>query len=488
MHRSIRNAGIAATLTLLLSTTAMAADTPDAEVLELKAQLKAMSARLEALEAQKTAAPAAASAPATDANGFKNFAAAPPPQPVVQVAPLPAAGAGAPAVVSGAPAKTTVKGEGMPVVGGSLPGSFKLPGTDTSMKLGGYAKLDAIYDANHAYGGQFANFANIPLNNSQQGQFTDQFNMHARQTRLNIETSTPTALGPLKILVEADFFGAAAGNRKTLSGEGLQLRHAYGQVGNILAGQTWSNFMDLDAYPESLDFVGPAGLSFIRQAQIRYTDKIGEHTTWSVSAESPQSDITSPVTTNINVSDMPDLTGKVQYKDTFGHVAVRGLVRHLKEGSTAAGTTGEDGAYAYGLGLSGKFLAYEKDSLVYEINAGKGIGRYIFDVANSNNGSVYTPGGQVEAQFAYSAYAAYQHYWSPNWRTNIMAGYVNIDNNTSVTGLGVNKDIASAHLNLIWSPDPAYRVGLEYMHGYRELESGVSGDLDRIQTSFMYLF
>ena len=31
------------------------------------------------------------------------------------------------------------------VTGGSTPGSFKLPGSDTSVKLGGYVKLDAIY-------------------------------------------------------------------------------------------------------------------------------------------------------------------------------------------------------------------------------------------------------------------------------------------------------------------------------------------------------
>jgi hypothetical protein len=469
---------------VLLATTALfafpALAESDAEITELKAQLKAMSDRLATLEGQQQSQAKAA------ANGFTDLTRP-------QALKVPADNtkmahettSKAAQVTTGAPPSSTVPGEGEPVVGGSLPGSFRLPGTKTSVRFGGFVKLDAIYDANHAYGGQFANFANIPLDTSAQAHMGSQFNMHARSTRIGIETSTPTDLGPLKTFIEGDFFGANAANRKTLSGEGIQLRHAYGQVGRVLAGQTWSNFMDLDAYPESFDFVGPVGLSFIRQAQVRYTDKFNDKTTWSVAAESPQSDITSTVTTNVNLSDMPDFTAKVQYKDTFGHVAVRALLRHLDEGSTL--TEDDDGTFGYGLGLSGKFLVGKKDSFVYEIQGGDGIGRYIFDVANSNNGSTYA-NGTTEAQFAYGGYAGYQHYWNDDWRSNFLLGYAGVDNDVSRTGTGVNKEIASGHVNLIWSPVPAYRVGIEYMHGYRKIESGVSGDLDRIQTSFMYLF
>ena len=108
-------------------------------------------------------------------------------------------------------------------------------------------------------------------------------------------------------------------------------------------------------------------------------------------------------------------------------------------------------------------------------------------MANSNNGSTFK-NGVLETQKAYGGYVAYQHVWAPEWRTNLIAGYTGIDNNTAITGTAVNKEITSAHANLIWNPDPAYRVGLEYMHGYRELESGVEGDLDRVQASFIYLF
>lgn len=431
-----------------------AAAASDEEIAALKAQLKAVTDRLAAIEKQQTAAPAPAAAPAA----VKTAAAD--------------------------PAKKTVPGEGEPVVGGSLPGSFKLPGTNTSVKFGGYAKLDAIADVGQAYGAQFANFAAIPLDNSAQHKQDGQFNMHARQSRLNMETRTPTELGDLKTFLEVDFFGSARGNANTTNGEGVMLRQAYGQLGHVLAGQTWSNFMDMDAYPESLDYIGPAGLTFVRQAQVRYTDTFAKKYTYSIALESPNTDFAT-ATNKVNLSDVPDLTGKLVYKDSFGQLAVRGLARELGAGDSSTGA--QDHSFGWGTGVSGKILVGVKDNFMFQGVYGNGVGHYLFDVANSLNGNTYL-NNEIDPQVAYGGYAGFQHYWSKDWRSNILVGYTGIDNDVAKTGANVNKEIASGHLNLIWSPAASYRVGVEYMHGYRELESGVDGDLDRIQTSFMYTF
>ncbi len=61
-----------------------------------------------------------------------------------------------------------------------------------------------------------------------------------------------------------------------------------------------------------------------------------------------------------------------------------------------------------------------------------------------------------------------------------------IDNATSLVGTTDNETIASGHLNLIWQPLKQYKVGLEYMHGHRELDDGTEGQLDRLQASFIY--
>lgn len=443
--------------TMLMPATTLAAS--DAEIDALKAQLKAVTDRLNQLEAEqkKAAAKPVAAAPAATATS-----------------------------AAAAPGKTAVAGEGQPVVGGSVPGSFKLPGTDTSIKFGGYAKLDAIEDSN-GYGAQFANFAAIPLSGSASDKRDGAFNMHARQSRLNMETHTPTSMGDLKTFMEVDFFGSARGNANTTNGEGLQLRQAYGQVGGLLAGQTWSNFMDLDAYPESLDYIGPAGLTFVRQPQIRYGSSITPHTNYAVALEAANADFAPDVAsdTDVNASDLPDLTGKLQWKDTFGELSLRGVARKLNAG-TASGS--EDSTFGWGLGASGKILAYQKDALFFQGVYGEGVGHYLFDVAITQNGSTYV-GNNIDARPAWGGYAGYQHYWSDHWRSNLLFGYTGIDNGpASYYSTSPNKEVMSGHLNLIWEPAKQYRVGLEYMHGHREVESGTEGDLDRVQTSFMYLF
>ena len=115
-----------------------------------------------------------------------------------------------------------------------FPGYFRLPGTSTLLRIGGYAKTDFIYDLKPA--GNVDSFipATIPIpsltgiNNS---------TISVRATRLNLDFLVPTRSGDsYRFFFEMDFFGTNATTPK--------LRHAYGQAKNFLVGKTFSNFMD----------------------------------------------------------------------------------------------------------------------------------------------------------------------------------------------------------------------------------------------------
>ena len=67
------------------------------------------------------------------------------------------------------------------------------------------------------------------------------------------------------MFVETDFYGTSSA---------LRLRHAYGSFGGLLAGQTWSTFVDEDNMPSTIDFEAPMAFASIRQAQVRWTQKI----------------------------------------------------------------------------------------------------------------------------------------------------------------------------------------------------------------------
>ena len=173
------------------------------------------------------------------------------------------------------------------VESGAKPRSWKLPGTNTSMQIGGYAKLDLIYDFNSNMGDLLGLIQISVPEGSAAANRQGNFRLHARQSRFWIRTWTPTDWGELETHIQGDFFGTG-GNQLISNSNSFRLRLAYGRLGPVLAGQTWSNFTALHAHPETLDFSGSTGDLFNRQGQIRYTHSFGGGTALVFSVENPE--------------------------------------------------------------------------------------------------------------------------------------------------------------------------------------------------------
>ncbi|MFI4986821.1 MAG: DcaP family trimeric outer membrane transporter, partial [Alphaproteobacteria bacterium] len=418
------------------------------------------------------------------------------------------------------------------VIGGDYPGSWKLPGSDTSMSIHGYTKADFIYDFNTNLGDTF-NASAIPGSKTSGQHQGGNFHFGARQSRFNIETRTPTDWGQLKTFIEADFFGLTVNTNNTVGGGGNtsnppRMRHAYGQLGPVLAGQTWSNFNDLDDTPELIDFNGgqqQAGGT--RQTQVRYTLPVGN---WTLSAalENPNPRTTAfpafavsgnaavPVAAPVNdaittdgylnggtgtggnANDMPDITGHVEYKDVWGDVNLAGVVRHFNANNgfqtavgavnTAGGVNGmSSSAFAGGLILGGTWKwgqmaggPFAMDSLAVTGAWGPGINRY-FDTSGPANDAWVIPknifagvghGISIKPITQTGIQANIQHWWAPNVRTTLSYGRTWWDWGgipfSQGTGAGAGtqvKQVQAAYVNLIWSPVKAVNIGLEFMYG-----------------------
>src|SRR4051812_16097398 len=87
-----------------------------------------------------------------------------------------------------------------------------------------------------------------------------------RQTRFGVKGYTNTPLGPLFTQFEFELFGTGVDAGQTT----LRLRHAYGELGHFGVGQYWSPFMDIDVFPNTVEYWGPTGMAFFRNVQIRY--------------------------------------------------------------------------------------------------------------------------------------------------------------------------------------------------------------------------
>ncbi len=88
--------------------------------------------------------------------------------------------------------------------------------------------------------------------------------------------------------------------------------------------------------------------------------------------------------------------------------------------------------------------------------------------------------GELDAIGVVAGFAAYRHVWAPGWRSSLIWSAQKVDNDTSFTGLTVNRSAQSVHANLIWSPVTAFDVGAELMFADREIETGASGDMTRL--------
>jgi hypothetical protein len=167
------------------------------------------------------------------------------------------------------------------------------------------------------------------------------FDSHIKQSRFIFGTDTDLADGGLlSSRLEVDLYGSSLGDERATNTYGVQLRHAYIQYGRWLVGQTWSNFMDAAALPETADFIGPTdGTVFVREPMVRYT--LGN---WSFSAENPETTIT-PFGGGTRIAsddnNIPDFTAAYTWKLGHGTLRAAALVRQLKYETTGAGAVND---------------------------------------------------------------------------------------------------------------------------------------------------
>ena len=93
----------------------------------------------------------------------------------------------------------------------------------------------------------------------------------------------PTGVGEIKTIFEFELFGTGVDAGQTT----FRLRHAWGELGQIGAGQTWSPFMDPDVFPNSVEYWGPTGMVFFRNVQLRWTPWQDGDSRFAIALERP---------------------------------------------------------------------------------------------------------------------------------------------------------------------------------------------------------
>jgi hypothetical protein len=378
---------------------------------------------------------------------------------------------------------------GQDLLDDSFPNSIPIPGTKARFGISGYAKLDWVQDLDYV-GDRFEfELATIPVEGTPEAALNGRTTFHAKESRIGFDFRT-TARNekrdwefPLQAFLEIDFFE----DREELSRQ-PRLRHAYGVVGRILAGQTWTISVDLEALPGTIDFADGDALYGDRVAQVRWQDRLGKNLRWAVGMEDPKSDIGNPA--DLGGQDRPSLpnfAGKLRWTSEKGtHVQVAGDVFQL---DWQGGDTGpSDKATGFAVNLTGRLLVggNNNNAFVGGGTIGQGSAHRVISLEGAGNDAVITPNG-LDVMSHWQAYVGYSHYWTKSFNSSISTAWTELDNSELQPGDAIHK-AGSVHVNLIWFPYKLVSTGVEFMWGIRENKNGAEGTARRFQFMVKYKF
>jgi len=435
------------------------------------------------------------------------------------------------------------------MTGGSFPRSFLIPGTDTSIRVGGELRLSVLYwisggnpnpTTHQTNAGATGQSASIPLNSIQaaRNRGDNLFYMSPQQSKLSVETRTPTAWGEARTFIEFDFAQPPDNTNRQFAisdNISLRLRFAYGTLGPILGGQANSNFSDPDASVETISFSGLVGdPGHSRVPQLRWTQPLagwGLLGALSVALETPETEMWFPGSNTICGYDAgatcpqtaqvgnalglaagtaipnplrttaPDVTAAWYIPQPWGHVDFSAVLRpqlNVNNGVNLDKTYVGWGAH-FGGDVKPNWLGWDKDFFTWHVVGGEAIGPFM-NIASANSGlglvSNYGAPGVTAANTVIKPVPAiggnigYRHVWTPELRSNIGAGIYqeDISNlngnvcriNTAASragtgGCNLNKKVITAVANVIWSPVAFADVALEYFYGKRTTTGDQSG-------------
>ncbi len=357
---------------------------------------------------------------------------------------------------------------------------------ETKIKVGGYVKMDALVsDYSNAPTRGVGEDLFIPETIATSGEPGDpRLNFHAKETRFWLKSYTPTERGDITTHFEIDFLLGQQGNERVGNSFSPRVRHASLSWNRWTVGQTWTNFFNTATLPEYLDFIGPVGVTFARQAQIRYTVPT-DNGDWAFSLENPETTLTpfgGGPRIDADDSAFPDVVVRRNWTGDWGNLSVAALIRELKIDEAEF----DDAEVGGAIGVAGKFMMGDRDDLRWQVNYGNALGRYMG--LNSFNVGALDANNDIDLTTQYGVLAAYRHVWNERLHSTFGASFSSADNDTSISGFAVPESYQSVHADIIWLPTARMSLGTEFIWGRRKDESGDDGRLNRLQLSAKYVY
>jgi hypothetical protein len=410
---------------------------------------------------------------------------------LVAIAPaLRADSAAAPAGPEPAPTPTPT-----PAVAGEEPAAKAEAGP--RLDIYGFAMLDMGYQAKQNDPNWFDVLrpTKLPAYANQYGE-DGHFFAGVRQSRLGVKGFIPTDLGEIKTIFEFELFGTGVDAGQTT----FRLRHAWGELGQFGAGQTWSPYMDPDVFPNSVEYWGPPGMVFFRNVQARWTPWSKGDSNFMIAIERPGASADQGVYSGrVELQGvtarfpLPDVSAHFRKAGDWGHVQLAGILREMKWddlNNDQFDLTGS--ATGWGFNLSTNIKLAKKHVFRGQVAYGEGVENYWNDAPvdvgiQSQPGNARTPVvGKALPILGIVAFLDLS--WNTKWSSTIGYSLVDISNSDAQANAAFKRG-QYALANVLYYPTSNVMLGPEIQWGKREnFRDGFTSDDFRVQFSAKYNF
>jgi DcaP outer membrane protein len=446
--------------------------TPDLQ--ELNKKLEQLEKELEEVKGQMRAATAAQKPSTAPQNPAEAKKAAAQPEPMVAV-----------------PSEAIIA---QPQAG-TVPMEGEITEPKGSVSFYGFAMLDSGYDFAQVNPNWFDVVRPTQLP-SFPNQYAPSGNVYAgvRQTRFGVKSSTPTKYGDLNTIFEFELFGTGVDAGQTT----FRLRHAYGELGQFGGGQTWSPFMDIDVFPNTVEYWGPNGMVFFRNVQLRWMPVRSKRGSVTIALERPgasgdqgvYADRIEPANIHPRFN-FPDLSGNARIVRDWGYVQMAGIVRKIGWVDTSGNPINLGGSVVgWGLNLTSNLNLSKKNVAKLAFAYGAGIENYMndapVDVSIENN----PPGSRLPVKAValpvLGLVSFLDHTWNEHFTSSVGYSMLNIENSSAQ----LPSDFHQGHYaigNLLYHPIPRVTMGGEFQFGRRvNFSDGFNVNDYRMQFSFKF--
>ena len=368
---------------------------------------------------------------------------------------------------------------------------------ENSFSIYGHAMMDMGYNFNqiHSDWSDVVRPSQLP---SYDNEYAPDGNMYygVRQTRFGVESIVPNELGDLRILFEFELFGTGADAGQTT----FRLRHAYGELGQFGAGQYFSPFMDIDVFPNTIEYWGPSGMVFFRNIQFRWMPIKGKDKL-TFALEKPGASADGGVYADkIQLRDVhfrfpaPDFSAEYRKGYDWGYVELASMLRYIEwdDIDPNDGIDLSDNAIGWGLNLSSNLKLSSSTTGRFQVVYGKGIQNYMndggTDIGIEHNLSDPTKPLKGVVQPVLGLVAFVDHEWNEQFSSS--AGFSILDtNHANAQAPDSYAKGQYALANILYYPAKNVMAGIELQYGRREnFSDDFSSEIMKIQFSFKYSF